>query len=285
MPQPLTPVRDLPNGSTRMLGIFGWPLSYSLSPRFQNAALRAARLPAVYLALPSPNEKAFLALLAGLQQSPQFLGGNVTNPFKIAALKRVDRLSPAAKAIGAVNTLVRGKRGWEGHNTDAGGFLAALRSARISLAGRRVLLLGAGGAARALAWACGQGKAARLMVLARRRGPAQDCARLAGRIGASGVLDLKRVTELSREADVVLNALPGEDLGKRFGSRLFPKSGTVVDIGYVPAETAFCRYAKARGWRTLNGQSMLLEQGALAFELWFKKTAPRSQMRAALRKI
>jgi shikimate dehydrogenase len=274
------------SGRTQLLAIFGWPLSYTRSPSFQNAALRARGVDALYSALPAPDEAAFLTLARGLMQSPQFLGANVTNPFKQAALRLAPRLSPAAKAIGAVNTLVRGPRGWEGHNTDAPGFLAALRAQRALPKGQRVLVLGAGGAARAVVWACAQAGATSVQVLARRRAQARDCAKLAGKAGLAGDLSPSLIQVLSGEAALVVNTLPGPDLGRRFGAALAKtRKGLAMDISYVPVETAFGTQVRRRGWRFSNGLPMLLEQGALSFELWTKKSAPRSQMQRALRKV
>lgn len=276
----------LPVGSTRSVAIFGWPLSYTRSPAMHNAAIQAAGIDAVYLALPTPDAAAFRRLVRGLQQSPQFIGANVTNPFKVAALRSVQRLSPAAKAIGAVNTLVRKGARWEGHNTDAAGFLAALRRAKIPLKGKTVLLLGAGGAARALAWACGQAGIRSLTVLSRRRAPGRACARLAGKRGRWDALTLAKVGQISAEADLVINSLPGAPLGRRFGAGLVRRrKAWAFDISYVPAKTAFCKAAAKQGWRTQNGLNMLMEQGFLSFKLWFKRAPSRAAVQTALRKV
>jgi shikimate dehydrogenase len=272
------------SGRTQLLAIFGWPLSYTRSPAFQNAGLRSAGVDAVYTALPTADEAGFLALARALMASPQFLGANITNPYKVAALKLVSRLSPAAKAIGAVNTLVRGAKAWEGHNTDAAGFLSALGPEAKRLKGQRVLVLGAGGAARAIVWAAGQA-GAQVQVLARRPDQARACATLSGRRGLAGDLSPALVQVLSREARLVVNTLPGADLGRRFGAALAPAKGLAMDISYVPVETAFGTQAKRRGWRSLNGLPMLLAQGSLSFQLWTQKRAPQSQMLRALRKV
>lgn len=273
------------DGSTRLVTIFGWPLSYTLSPRFQNAALKAAGMNAVYAALPAPDEASFLALARGLQQSPQFIGANITNPYKQAALKLAARLSPAARAIGAVNTLRRGAQGWEGHNTDAPGFLQAVKGAGLNLRGRRVLVLGAGGAARALVWASAEAGALKVTVLARRPQQARDCARLAGRKGSAAALTLEQVRAWGGEADLVVNTLPGDALGAIWGRALPRRRGLAMDISYVPAKTGFLIQASKSNWKCVNGLPMLLAQGALAFELWFKKKPALSHMKRALRQI
>lgn len=274
------------SGSTRLAAILGWPLSYTLSPRFQNAALAADGLDAAYVAFAAPDEKAFLALARGLMASPQFVGANITNPYKLAARRLATRLSPAAKAIGAVNTLARQGRAWLGDNTDAPGFVAALRAAQVPLRGKRVLVLGAGGAARAVVWACGQAGAAQVLVLARRPAQAKKTAFLAGKAGLSvawtpGVLGL-----LSLGADVVVNTLPGAPLGGQVGRELSPRGrakAVAVDISYVPLDTPFLKAAKQRGWRSLNGLEMLLQQGRLSYALWFGHAPSMSVLRRSLR--
>lgn len=275
----------LPVGSTRSIAIFGWPLSYTHSPSMHNAAIQAAGIDAVYLALPTPTAAKFRQLVRGLQQSPQFIGANVTNPFKVEALRTVQRLSPAAKAIGAVNTLVRRGAAWEGHNTDAAGFLAALRRSKVPLKNTTVLLLGAGGAARALAWACGQAGVRSVTVLSRRAAPGRACAQLAGKRGRWAMLSPAVLTQLSAEADLVVNSLPGALLGQRFGACLVRRKAWAIDISYTPTETAFCKAAKKQGWQTQNGLNMLIEQGFLAFELWFKKNPSRAVVQATLREV
>lgn len=273
------------NGQTRLVTIFGWPLAYTLSPRFHNEALRLGGLDARYLALPTPDEKSFLALARGLMGSPQFVGANITNPYKLAAMRLVPRLGPAARAIGAVNTLRRDARGWVGENTDAEGFRAALAAEGFQLKGKRVLLLGAGGAARALAWACGQAGAKRVLVLARRPSQAVATAALAGKAGLHGRLAGEAVAAASLAADLVVNTLPGQDLGAEYGEALMlsPVPGAhAMDISYTPLDTAFLKAARRAGWGTVDGLGMLLEQGRASFGHWFGRKPDVSLLRAAL---
>jgi shikimate dehydrogenase len=282
------PTQVFPSGAAAQLFIFGWPLSYTRSPAFQTAAIRAAGLDAAYGALACPDARSFRRLFRALAASPQFLGGNVTNPYKVEALKLVDGLSPEARAIGAVNTLVRRGGRWWGYNTDAEGFVRAARKKGLSLEGKKVLLLGAGGAARALAWACGREGAGQLTVLARRPMAARSCARRMGKKGRSGTLTPATVRELSRTADLVIQTLPGSALGKLYGSSLSQRTGGqawAVDIAYASAQTAFESQARRKGWKAFNGLGMLLEQGALAFELWFKRKPAFDAMQRALRKL
>jgi shikimate dehydrogenase len=273
------------NGDTKLVAIFGWPLTYTLSPRIHNEALRLAGLDARYLALPAPDEKAFLGLARGLMASPHFVGANVTNPYKLAALKLVKRLGPAAKAIGAVNTLVRDRQGWVGENTDAEGFTAALAAEGFKLRGKRVLVLGAGGAARAVAWAAAQGGAKRVLVLARRPAQAKLTAALAGKAGLHGVLAGEAVAAASLVADLVVHTLPGQELGAEYGEALMlhpAPAALAFDISYSPRPTAFLKAASRSGWRVADGGGMLVEQGRAAFELWFGKKPQGAPLRALL---
>jgi len=156
-------------GETRLLTIVGHPLAYTLSPAFQNAGLRKVQANMLYVPLPVEPDR-FERTYQGLLRLPEFAGGNVTNPFKLRVMPLLGRLTPEARAIGAVNTVWREGRRWVGHNTDWLGFLRAAGGPG-AFRGRRVWLLGAGGAARGLAYACLKDAAAELRVLSRR--PAQ----------------------------------------------------------------------------------------------------------------
>jgi shikimate dehydrogenase len=155
----------------------------------------------------------------------------------------------------------------------------------VQLKGRRVVILGAGGAARACAWAAGQAKANRVLVLARRGAQAKATAKLAGRAGLSGDLDPALLGLASAAADLVVNTLPGADLGRLYGQALLrrPRAGSAaMDISYAPRDTAFLKAAHARGWLCIDGLGMLLEQGSSAFQLWFKKKPDLTALRRSV---
>lgn len=278
----------LPGGRTGLLAVFGWPLTYTLSPRFQTEALRRHGLDAAYVALPVETAAAFRRLARSMMESPNFLGANVTNPHKLEALRLADRISPAARAIGAVNTLARSGGGWLGHNTDAAGFLEALRASRVPVQGARILVLGAGGAARSVVWASARAGARRVVVLARRRGQAGQTAALAGKAGLSGDLVEGGVALASLGADLVVNTLPGDALGGRFGAclaRRAKKGAAAMDLSYSPPRTAFLKEAGLRGWREISGLGMLVEQGREAFSCWFGFKPDSRPLMDALRKV
>jgi shikimate dehydrogenase len=281
------PVKKNPlSGKTRLLAILGWPLSYTLSPLFQNAALANAGVDAAYLALAAENPAAFKTLLRGLMASPHFIGANVTNPYKVEALRLAAKASPAAKAIGAANTLVRQGRQWTAHNTDAPGFLAAVKQAGASPRGARVLILGGGGVARAVAWAAFTAGAKEVAVLARRVSQARDCAKVAKNKGFGAALNGKNLGLASQAATWVVNTLPGAALGAEVAGQLAPAQGAqwAMDLSYLPRPlTPFLSRAKKMGYRPLDGLPMLVEQGRLSFELWFGKKASKAAMMAALK--
>jgi shikimate dehydrogenase len=253
------------------------------------AALRRLDLDARYLAFEiAPDQlRDVLRALRPLG----FWGINVTIPYKEAVLRHLDRLDPEAAAIGAVNTVVVAARELVGYNTDARGFLAALRDeGRADVRGAGVVLVGAGGAARAVAHAALAAGCASLVVANRTLTRAQSLRRSLLRrfpraeivaVAAAGPLFARTVAE----SGVVVNATP---LGGRPSDPLpVPSSAlrpgqVVVDIVYRPRQTPLLEAARAAGARTVDGLGMLLHQGALALQLWTGREPPLSAMRRAL---
>ncbi len=191
----------------------------------------------------------------------------------------MDEIDPEARQLGAVNTIVFEPTGrMRGFNTDGYGFTAALaEDFGCAVAGQRVLVLGAGGAGRALALTCLRAGATKLIVANR------TAAKLADIPGSRGV-SLAEASSVLGEVDLIVNATsvglkPGESLGLQPG-----RQHLVYDTIYNPPETDLLRAAKAAGAKTANGLSMLLHQGARAFELWTGQSAPVEVMRAALRR-
>jgi len=264
------------------LGVLGWPVAHSRSPAMHNAAFAALAMSDWrYQRLPVPPEL-FSPTTLSLGASG-FVGANVTIPHKSAALALADRASAAASAIGAANTLTFAADGLiSAENTDAPGLLAALgRSPR----GMRALVLGAGGSARAAAWALREAGASEVSVWNRTRTRAEAMARDLG----------VRVLETPDRADLLINCtsvgLEGRD-GDGDGDALaqlgltFERVGEypcVVDMVYRSGSTPLLDAAQKHGARTLDGLEILLAQGALSFELWTHRTAPVEAMREALR--
>jgi shikimate dehydrogenase len=256
------------------LGVCGWPVAHSWSPQMHNAALRAAGLAGWrYLRLPLPPELFAEAVRA--LPAAGFRGVNVTIPHKHAALAVADRASEAARAIGAANTLTFEDGAILADNTDAPGLLAALGE---SPAGKSVLVLGAGGAGRAAAWALKSAGAAEVAVW--NRSPERAEA-LAAELGV-------RAVEAGGSADIVVNctsvglddpaatfkALPlrADELGA---------GSLVVDMVYRAGGTHLLEAARTRGARVIDGLEVLVAQGAASFERWTGLEAPREAMRDA----
>lgn len=246
----------------KLYGIIGFPLGHSISPALHNWAFAQAGFPGVYLAWPEPPDK-----LADFFQAARVLpiaGGNITIPHKVESMKLVDRLSERAKAIGAINTFY-----WEngelwGENTDIEGFLAPLKGRRF----KNALVLGAGGASRAVIAGLKEIGAARITVTNRSFAKAEAMA------------DFFRVAALpwdermKPEADIIVNATslgmkgPKEDESPYERKWLEGRRGLVYDIVYNPLATLLLREARAAGWETVTGLPMFVEQARAAFRLW-----------------
>jgi shikimate dehydrogenase len=271
---------------SRRAGIIGHPVAHSLSPVFQRAAFEHCGLDATYEAWDTEPAalKGRVVSLRGLD----YLGANVTIPHKESVIPLVDELGGQSARVGAVNTIVnRGGRLF-GFNTDGPGFVAALRNeSTFDPAGKSVLLLGAGGAARGIGFALAEARAGRIAIWNRTAARAE---RLAADIADSGGNALPMPKPEAQGYDCVVNctSVGMEGTGTEAQS-LFDFSGAssgalAVDIVYKPENTAFLAAATAAGLRQLGGLPMLIYQGALAFELWTGLTAPVDVMFEAARK-
>jgi shikimate dehydrogenase len=266
------------SGTTRVAGVIGTPIGQSLSPAIHNAAFRATALDWLFAAFDvAPGEAA--TALAGMQALG--LGGlSVTMPHKADVADAVDVLTSAAERLHAVNTVVpRPDGGLEGHNTDGGGFIDSLLDAGIDVAGRRCVVLGAGGAARALVVALADSKADEVVVVNRSAGPAAVAAALAGDRGRVGT------TADIPGAELLVNAtsvgMGSTDLPAHPDS--LGAGHVVADIVVHPLDTAFLQAARAAGATTVDGLGMLVHQAARAFTLWTGVAAPIDVMRQAAR--
>lgn len=265
------------SSGTRVACVIGWPVSHSLSPVIQNAAFRAAALDWVYVALPVAPQ-AVEGAVAGIR-ALGIAGVNVTMPHKRAVMPHLDEVAGEAELAGAVNTIVRSGDRLIGANTDGAGFVRFLeREAAFAPQGRRVLILGAGGAARSLAASLGA-VGAEVTIAARRSEETEALAALAG-AAACGWGDRQKA---AREADLVINATPvGADGVQSPLDAAFATPGhLVVDLVYAPPVTPLLAAARRGGARSYNGLGMLLHQAALAFELWTGVPAPIEAMSAA----
>ncbi|MCA1666097.1 MAG: shikimate dehydrogenase [Thermomicrobia bacterium] len=264
--------------------LIGHPLGHSLSPAFQTAAFRAAGINATYdLADVLPDHLA--ATIAGLRASDIY-GANVTVPYKQAVLPFLDTLSDEARALGAVNTIVNDDGKLTGLNTDVPGFAADLREQGIVAAGRQVVLLGAGGAARGVAAAL-VGMGIRRLVIANRtlaRAAALQ-AQYPAIAAPTGITRLD-LAPLLPDTALLVNAtsagLHGDDIPISADLlNLLPPDAIVYDLIYRP--TALLRAAQQRSLHAVDGLGMLIHQGALAWEAWTGHAAPLAVMWQAAR--
>ena len=271
---------------THRLGVIGYPLSHSISPPVHQAALDHLGIDArfeVWETLPSD-----LPALIDRMRTPEFMGASVTIPHKETVAALMDELSPGAAAIGAVNCIVRASGRMVGHNTDCDGFITALgRCSGFSAKGRSILLIGAGGAAKAIGHALlGEG-AASLTIANRTRARAETLAADLNGGAVAVSLDPSDLAGPAAGADLIVNSTSvGMSSGERAGDcplepDLIPAGSLVNDIVYSPPETPLMRVARERGARVLGGLPMLIFQGAAAFELWTGRDAPVEVMLAA----
>ena len=252
-----------------LLGVAGFPVSHSRSPRMQNAALSELGMDWLYVPVPVPPEL-FAATARALGEAG-FRGLNVTVPHKLAAHDLADSRSPAAEAIGAVNTLTFEEAAIQADNTDAAGLLDALGE---SPRGQSALVLGAGGAARAAVWALLGAGAAEVSVWNR---TAERAAAVASDLGA-------RPVARPVAADLVVNCtavgLGGEQLGELALEGVEP-GAVVVDMVYAEGATPVQAWAECGGARFVGGLEVLVHQGARSLQRWTGREAPVDVMRAA----
>lgn len=265
------------------LALLGYPLSHSLSPAMHTAALEAVGL-ADWRYEAMPVERAQLAEAVAIIRSDSYAGANVTVPHKEAITPLIDGLTPVAEAIGAVNTLVKKEGRLIGHNTDAAGLLADLYTHDVHFSNRLVLILGAGGSARAAVAACA-GVGAEIRAASRRRERTESLKSIAPGVSVYD-LTLHDLERAARGVALILNCTPlgmtpEVNASPWFESIPFPPGAFVYDLVYNPSDTRLTRQARAAGLRAATGLGMLVEQGALAFELWTGETAPRKLMRQA----
>jgi shikimate dehydrogenase len=266
------------SGTTKVVAILGYPVEHSLSPAMHNAAFESMGLDYCYVAFPVHPHALKEAVLGS--RALGLAGLNVTVPHKEAIMPVLDRVESEASFMGAVNTVVNKGRKLIGHNTDGRGFMRSLEEAGVELEGKRVLLVGAGGAARAVSWYVSE-RAAALSIFNRTPERAE---RLVSDLSINRK-NVSRVETLDAagEMDVVINAT---SLGLReedplpFDVAALHEGQTVVDLIY--RETKTLREASSRGCRVLNGLGMLLWQGMFAFELWTGQLPPAHVMRDAL---
>lgn len=259
---------------TLIYGIVGSRASMSLSPAMQNAAMHAKRVNSIYLPCETGHLSDFLAFARELG----FAGFSVTMPYKTAIIRELDWVEPLTAQIGACNTVAVQRGKWMGWNTDAAAVIEVLTK-RLRLAGSRILVLGAGGAARSAAFAL-RAEGAVVFLAARREAAARQLARaVSAQVVPWGSAD-------GLDVDAVINATP---VGMAPNVDALPidlarlRVRVVFDMVYYPVETRFLAEARGRGLIGIGGLEMLVDQGARQFEIWTGKSAPRALMEQAVR--
>lgn len=279
------------DAETEVVTLLGHPVEHSLSPRLHNTAFQAQDVNAVYVA--SPVRPAVLHSAVDGLRALQFLGANVTVPHKEAVRPLMDNVSERAAAVGAVNTIVREQDDTlRGDNTDVEGFLAPLSAAEENLTGSPMLIFGAGGAARAVAYGLlDHYGPERLTLVARRPEQAEALAADLEGYDPEDALDVSTFDEATapvRSSRLLVNATPlgmtpnTEETPWTDPDDLHPDQ-VVYDLVYNPEETRFLQAASAHGATTIGGLAMLVEQAAASYRQWTGRTMPRDAVYEVVR--
>jgi shikimate dehydrogenase len=267
---------------TMLYGVFGDPIGHSKSPLMMNRAFHECGINAAYAAFhiqPGTLREAIQGIRA-----LNFRGLNVTIPYKVEVMSYLDEIDESARVIGAVNTVVNNSGKLIGYNTDGMGYVRSLKEETgISLQGKRVLLLGAGGAARGIAYALAQEGAEMIWVCNRTIAKADELVSYIAKLTNAKVLAAKDIAKTIQQMDLIVN---NTSLGMSpnveeipLDPNLLHERLLVSDIIYSPMETRLLKEAKARGSQTHGGLGMFIYQGAYAFEYWTGQSAPIQAMR------
>ncbi|MEW6142763.1 MAG: shikimate dehydrogenase [Chloroflexota bacterium] len=283
---------------TRFIGIIGYPLKHTLSPAFQQAALDYYKLDIRYW--PWETEPSQLHVAVSKLRWPENIGANVTVPYKESVLTLVDEVDSVAATIGAVNTIVKRDGRLVGYNTDVRGFVRSLKDdAFFNPKDRRVVVLGAGGAARAICFGLlGEGSASIVIAnrtskralelvdaLANRRsGVSTNTEVVAAAWGSNEMADYLRRCHLIVNCTILGMAHSPVEGESPLSVEEIPRNALIYDLVYNPAETPLLKAARRAGARRMNGLGMLIYQGAASFELWIGRPAPVDVMMMAARK-
>jgi shikimate dehydrogenase len=266
------------------IGIIGYPVRHSLSPIFQQAAFHDRKLNLLYEIWETPPDK--LESVVASMRSSNIYGANVTMPFKETIIPLLDSIDQSADLVGAVNTVVKSEGQLIGHNTDGTGFLEALSDLGLTPEGQTIMIIGAGGAARSIAFALSQKQPSCLIIANRDEGRAINLAKSLKATAYNAMIPIAftktTLQEWVPKCDVLINATsigmyPDADISP-IPDKLIKSNMFVYDLVYNPIETVLVKKAKMRGAVATGGLSMLIYQGAHAFTLWTGIPAPRDLM-------
>ena len=273
------------SGTTRVCGVIGDPIEHTMSPVMHNAAFKELGLDYLYVPLRVKREE--LGKAVESIRALNIRGLNVTLPHKVAIIPFLDELDPLAKKIGAVNTIVNDNGVLTGYNTDATGFLQALLDKGVKPEGKNIVILGAGGASRAISFILAE-RGTHLVILNRllefdwAKELAQRISQISKKVRALE-LNEKNLEMMLEGADILINATSvgmSPDVDETpVPARLLKPGLIVFDIVYNPIQTRLLKEAEAAGAQTIGGLDMLVWQGAIAFEKWTGQEAPLDLMK------
>jgi len=268
---------------SKTYAVIGDPIDHSLSPNIHNAAFRHSKLDHTYIAYKIPAGE----LAAGIDalKAIKIAGFNVTIPHKIEMMKFLDEMDTTCKVIGAVNTVLNENGKLKGYNTDMIGFLDPIKKKNLTIKNSQVLLLGAGGAARAIITAMIKEKASKISIVNRTQENANKLADFAKKIGGNvDTISMQEANKLITDYKFIINST---SIGMRnepspISTENIGKNSIVYDIVYQPINTDLIKKSKENGATIIYGYEMLLSQAACSFEIWHKMEAPYDAMKNVL---
>jgi len=268
---------------TKTYAVIGDPIDHSLSPAIYNAAFLFLRLDCTYIAYRIPKGE----LQYGVEslKKIEIAGFNVTIPHKIDMMKLLDEADEECRLVGATNTVVNDNGSLRGHNTDVRGFLDPIRRRKIESQNSEVLLIGAGGAARAIVVAFSKERIRKVTIANRTRERADEIVKFAKNIGLeSDYIDLEQAGEIAGNYKFIVNATSVglKGVGCPISTEKINKNSIVYDIVYMPVETPLIQQSKNQGATIIYGWEMLLAQAMKSFEIWIGKPAPYEAMKLTL---
>ena len=267
----------------KSFAVIGDPIDHSLSPNIHSAAFRELNLDASYIGYRIPKGE----LEGGIEglKKIKIDGFNITIPHKIEMIKYLDKIDESCSIIGAVNTVTNNQGVLKGYNTDMNGFLEPLKKRNITIQNSKVLLVGAGGAARAIVAGIAKEKARSIDITNRTIENANNLSEFAKKMGLSAnAKKIELVDTAKKNYDIIINAtsIGLEDEPSPISFEGINEKTTVYDIVYTPMNTDFIKKAKAKNATIIYGYEMLLGQAVRAFEIWHEMKAPYNAMKKAL---
>jgi shikimate dehydrogenase len=262
-------------------GLIGYPLGHSLSPQMHNASFKELELGFNYKAIEVKPED--LETTVERLKQENFKGFNVTIPYKIDVMQYLDKITKDAELIGAVNTVVNEAGELVGYNTDGAGFICSCKEQEIDFVNKKILVIGAGGASRAVTFSLAQEDIKELYIVDIEKHKADNLVSdISRKLEVNNVYSIDLTEEQIEKADVIINATPigmKQEQGSPVNIDWINDKHVCIDVIYNPLKTVFLDQSAKKGCKIINGIGMLVHQGALAFKLWTGKDAPVELMR------